>query len=44
MSFGVLFGVTACIAIAAVYFLWVRKLGAKTPEQTATATAKAPEA
>jgi hypothetical protein len=44
MSFGLLFGVTACVAIAAVYFLWVRKLGNKAPEQTAPATAKGPDA
>jgi hypothetical protein len=42
MSFGVLFGVSACVGIAAIYFLWVRKLGAKTPEQPAPA--KAPDA
>jgi hypothetical protein len=44
MSFGVLFGVSACVAIAAVYFLWVRKLGNKSPEQAATATAKGRDA
>ena len=44
MSFGVLFGVSACVGIAALYFLWIRKLGNKSPEQTATATAKGPDA
>jgi hypothetical protein len=44
MSFGVLFGVSACVTIAALYFLWVRKLGNKTPERATTSTAKGPDA
>jgi hypothetical protein len=26
-------GVTGCVAIVAIYFLWARKLTAKAPEQ-----------
>ena len=31
-----LLGVTGCVAVVAIYFLWVRKLLAKTPEQAKT--------
>jgi hypothetical protein len=33
LSFPVLLGVTGVVAIVAIYFLWVRKLGSKQPEQ-----------
>jgi hypothetical protein len=33
LSFPVLFGITGVLAIVAIYFLWVRKLTPKQPEQ-----------
>lgn len=33
MPLGVLIGVAGCVAITAIYFLWVRKLTPKAPEQ-----------
>jgi hypothetical protein len=40
MEIGILLGVTGVFAVVAIYFLWVRKLGEKTPAAPAT---KAPE-
>ena len=43
LSFPVLLGVSGVVAIVAIYFLWVRKLTPKQPEQkvpTATPDAK----
>ena len=48
MSTGVLLGVSGCIAIVAIYFLWARKLGAKPAanqdQPAATKTTDAPKA
>jgi hypothetical protein len=41
MEYGILLGVSGVVAIVAIYFLWVRKLGSKTPAAPAT---KAPDA
>jgi hypothetical protein len=32
----ILLAVTGCVAVVAIYFLWVRKLLVKTPEQSNT--------
>jgi hypothetical protein len=41
MELGILLGVCGVFAIVAIYFLWVRKLGNKTPAAPAT---QAPDA
>jgi hypothetical protein len=39
--FTVMLGVTCCVAVVAIYFLWVRKLTAKAPEQAKTPDTRA---
>ena len=39
VSFPVLLGLTGVLAIVAIYFLWVRKLTPKAPEQKVPAPA-----
>jgi hypothetical protein len=39
--FSLMLGVTGCVAIVAIYFLWVRKLTAKAPEQVKTTDPRA---
>jgi hypothetical protein len=41
MEYGILLGVSGVVAIVAIYFLWVRKLGNKAPTTPAT---QSPEA
>jgi hypothetical protein len=41
MELGILLGVCGVVAVVAIYFLWVRKLGNKAPTAPAT---KAPDA
>jgi hypothetical protein len=38
--FSLMLAVTGCVAIVAIYFLWVRKLPAKAPEQAKTPDAR----
>jgi hypothetical protein len=43
VSFPVLLGLTGVLAIVAIYFLWVRKLTTKAPEQNAPAPTTTPD-
>jgi hypothetical protein len=44
LSFPVLLGLTGVVAIVAIYFLWVRKLTTKAPEQQVPAQATTTDA